>query len=144
MRAKLVIKSLHYLLTIILLAIVSSYGFYQYVFNDHPNDIFVSKQKLSNDVWLYTTKYDEGNATVADIYRFYLYKDEEEKNILKTLKEKTPFLETNTMVKVSAYGNTVNIKLTGKIYSFTNSELFYANGIAVMPVINIIANGTRD
>jgi len=125
--------------------LVSGYVAYQYFYNTPPHDIFISKQKLSDSIWLYVTKYDEGNASVSDIYRFYLDKNEENIDIIEKLKERSPFLETNTpAVTASAYGNTVNIKITGKVYSFTNSDLFYVDGIAVMPIINIVANGIRD
>lgn len=133
------------MLTAVLLLLVGGYTAYHYFSNTQPQDVFVSKQKLSDSVWLYATKYDEGNTTVSDIYRFYLEKDIGNKDVIDVLKERTPFLETNTnVITATAYGNTVNIKMTGKIYNFTNSDLFYADGIAVMPVINIIANGTRD
>ncbi|MFZ5405829.1 hypothetical protein ACOY97_24560 [Enterobacter asburiae] len=83
-------------------------------------------------------------AIQSDVYRFYLDKDNSG-NIIKALKDRSPFLEANTRnVTASAYGNTVNIKITGKVYSFTNSDLFYADGVAIMPVINLIANGIRD
>lgn len=145
MQRKSVIKMLHCMLTAILCLIVGGYAAYQYLFNAPPHDTFVSKQRLSDSVWLYVTKYDEGNATVSDIYRFYLDKDEGQANAMEALKERTPFLETNTpSVTATAYGNTVNLKLTGKVYSFTNSDLFYSGGVAVMPVINLIAYGARD
>ncbi|WP_395306439.1 hypothetical protein [Enterobacter sichuanensis] len=81
---------------------------------------------------------------MSDVYRFYLDKDNSG-NIMKDLEDRSPFLEANTStVTASAYENTVNVKITGKVYSFTNSDLFYADGIAIMPVINLIANGTRD
>lgn len=145
MHTRSVIKKLHYMLTASLLLLVSGYTAYHIFFNTPPRDVFISKQKLSDSLWLYVTKYDEGNATVADIYRFYLDKDVGNKDIINALKARSPFLETNTnAVMATAYGNTVNVKMTGKIYNFTNSDLFYANGIAVMPVINISANGTRD
>ncbi|NIY47858.1 hypothetical protein [Cedecea colo] len=145
MRRKSVIKILHGMLTAVLLLLVGGYCFYQYFFNTQPNDVFVSKQKLSNTVWLYVTKYDEGNATVADFYRFYLDKDDGSGDVMEALKHRNPFMEAKTKdVIATAYGNTVNIKVTGKIYSFTNSDLFYSDGIAIMPVINLIANGTRD
>lgn len=145
MHARSVIKTLHVMLTAVLLLLVSGYAAYHYFFNTPPHDIFVSKQKLSDSVWLYVMKYDEGNATVSDIYRFYLDKDEGNADVMEILKERSPFLETNTnSVTATAYGNTVNVKVTGKIYSFTNSDLFYADGVAVIPVINLIAYGTRN
>jgi hypothetical protein len=126
------------------LIVVCGFLTYQYYFNAPTHDSFVSKQKLSDTVTLYITKYDDGGVTVSDVYRFYLDKDNSG-NIIKALKDRSPFLEANTRnVTASAYGNTVNIKITGKVYSFTNSDLFYADGVAIMPVINLIANGIRD
>jgi hypothetical protein len=128
----------------ILVLVVGGFLTYQYYFNAPRHDSFVSKQKLSDTVTLYITKYDAGGATVPDVYRFYLDKDNSG-NIMNALEERSPFLEANTKnVTASAYGNTVNIKITGKVYSFTNSDLFYADGVAIMPVINLIANGIRD
>jgi len=145
MQKRSVIRSMHCVLTVILLMLVSGYVAYQYFYNTPPHDIFISKQKLSDSICLYVTKYDEGNASVSDIYRFYLDKDDGNTDVMQKLKERSPFLETNTRkIAASAYGNTVNIKITGKVYSFTNSDLFYVDGIAVMPIINLIANGTRD
>lgn len=145
MQRRWVIKKLHCLLTAVLLMIIGGYAAYQYWFNLPPNDVFVSKQKLSNNVWLYITKYDQGNATVTDFYRFYLDKDEGSTDVMEALKRRTPFMEAQTKnITASGYGNTVNIKVTGKIYSFTNSDLFYSDGIAITPVINLIANGARE
>jgi len=133
------------MLTVVLLLLVGGYAAYYSFFNSPPHDTFVGKQKLSDSVWLYVTKYDEGNATVSNIYRFYLDKDLGNSDVTNALKDRSPFLETNTdAVTATAYGNTVNVKMTGKIYSFTNSDLFYENNVAVMPVINITANGVRD
>ncbi|WP_312633707.1 hypothetical protein [Pseudescherichia sp.] len=145
MLASTVTKKLHGMLTVVLLLLVGGYAAYYSFFNSPPHDTFVGKQKLSDSVWLYVTKYDEGNATVSNIYRFYLDKDLGNSDVTNALKDRSPFLETNTdAVTATAYGNTVNVKMTGKIYSFTNSDLFYENNVAVMPVINITANGVRD
>ncbi len=145
MLASSVTKKLHGMLTVVLLLLVGGYAAYYSFFNSPPHDTFVVKQKLSDSVWLYVTKYDEGNATVSNIYRFYLDKDLGNSDVTNALKDRSPFLETNTdAVTATAYGNTVNVKMTGKIYSFTNSDLFYENNVAVMPVINITANGVRD
>ncbi|ESN13310.1 hypothetical protein L370_03587 [Enterobacter sp. MGH 24] len=81
---------------------------------------------------------------MSEVYRFYLDKNNSG-NIMKALKDRSPFLEANTShITASAYGNTVNVKITGKVYSFTNSDLFYTDGIAIVPVINLIANGIRE
>lgn len=145
MLASTVTKKHHGMLTVVLLLLVGGYAAYYSFFNSPPHDTFVGKQKLSDSVWLYVTKYDEGNATVSNIYRFYLDKDLGNSDVTNALKDRSPFLETNTdAVTATAYGNTVNVKMTGKIYSFTNSDLFYENNVEVMPVINITANGVRD
>ncbi len=145
MLASTVTKKLHGMLTVVLLLLVGGYAAYYSFFNSPPHDTFVGKQKLSDSVWVYVTKYDEGNATVSNIYRFYLDKDLGNSDVTNALKDRSPFFETNTdAVTATAYGNTVNVKMTGKIYNFTNSDLFYENNVAVMPVINLTANGVRD
>ncbi len=45
--------------------------------------------------------------------------------------------------QVTGYGNHLNVTLTGRVYSFTNSDLFYSDGVAIMPVISFTANGSR-
>ena len=45
--------------------------------------------------------------------------------------------------RITGYGSHVNATITGRIYSFTNSDLFYAGNVAIMPVINLNATGTR-
>lgn len=144
MQGRSVIKVLHCVLTAVLLLLVGGYCAYYSWFNLPLQDVFVSKQKLSDSVWLYVTKYDKGNATVADYYRFYLDKDEGNADVMEALKKRTPFMQAKVSTyTATGYGNTVNINVTGRIYSFTNSDLFYADGIAVMPVINLTANGAR-
>ena len=44
---------------------------------------------------------------------------------------------------VTGYGSIVNVRVTGRVYSFTNSDLFYNSDTAIMPVINLDANGIR-
>ncbi len=47
MHARSVIKKLHYMLTAVLLLLVGGYTVYHYFSNIPPQDVFVSKQKLS-------------------------------------------------------------------------------------------------
>lgn len=88
MQRNTVIKRLHCLLTTILLLVVCGFLTYQYSFNAPSHDSFVSKQKLSDSVTLYITKYDDGGATVSDFYRFYLDKDNSG-NIMKALEDRS-------------------------------------------------------
>jgi len=43
----------------------------------------------------------------------------------------------------TGYGTHININITGRVYSFTNADLFYCAGVAIMPIISMTANGVR-
>ncbi|WPU23635.1 hypothetical protein RI049_02405 [Cedecea neteri] len=63
---------------------------------------------------------------------------------MEHLKSRAPFLVSEVSnAQVTGYGSHVNVKLTGRVYSFTNSDLFYSDGVAIMPVISFTANGGR-
>ncbi|MEL4014230.1 hypothetical protein [Dryocola clanedunensis] len=136
-----VIKWGHRILTAVLLLLVLGYVGFQIFFNGPPDDGLVSSQKVNESTWLYVTKYNGGGATVSDVYRYYL-DGRLAANPLKHLGESTPFLVSDAgNAKVTGDGNRINVTLTGRIYSFTNSIVFYSDGAAFMPVISIIANG---
>lgn len=137
------IKRLHYALTTVLLLLVVGYAVFQFYSNSAPDDELYSRQKITESTYLYITRYKDGGATVSDIYRYYLGGDFLEDPMLE-LKERTPFLVADVgNARVSGYGNHVNIMMTGRVYSYTNSDLFYSNNVAIMPVIGITANGVR-
>lgn len=139
----MVIKWLHRALTAALLLVVIGVGLYQYYVSQPPNDDLFAQQQVTPDVYLYVTKYKDGGATVSDVYRYYL-DDKLQGNILTHLKDRTPFMVADVgNARVTGYGAHVNISVTGRVYSFTNSDLFYANGVAIMPVISINATGVR-
>ncbi|WP_342322329.1 hypothetical protein AAEY27_18870 [Kosakonia sp. BYX6] len=141
MRASMVIKWLHRVTTATLLLLVAGFLLYQYMMNGPKDDTLFSKKQLSENVTLYVTKYNGGGATVSDVYRYYLADD---KQTIEQLNHSEPFLVSDTGgAHVSGYGNTVNVKLTGRVYSFSNSTLFYAGESAVIPVINLNAIGVR-
>lgn len=138
-----VIKSLHCTLTAVLLLLVGGDAAYQYYFNAPPDDVFFSRQKVTDTTFLYITRYKGGGATVSEVYRYYL-----DGNLsgdpMEHLKSRAPFLVSEVSnAKVTGYGSHVNVTLTGRVYSFTNSDLFYSDGIAIMPVISFTANGSR-
>ncbi|ATF90987.1 Uncharacterised protein [Cedecea neteri] len=138
-----VIKSLHCTLTAVLLLLVGGYAAYQYYFNGPPDDVFFSRQKVTDTTFLYITRYKGGGATVSEVYRYYL-----DGNLsgdpMEHLKSRAPFLiSAVSNAKVTGYGSHVNVTLTGRVYSFTNSDLFYSDGVAIMPVISFTANGSR-
>ncbi|MRS88908.1 hypothetical protein GJV04_02490 [Enterobacteriaceae bacterium RIT714] len=145
MRGSKVIKRLHGLLTITLALLVVSYLLFQHYVNGKPDDSLAFKKQVSGDLWLYVTKYNGGGATVSEVYRYYLDGPiTDESKVMNAISDRQPFLVSDTdSANVTGYASTVNVKLTGRIYSFTNSDVFYVNGVAVTPVININANGTH-
>lgn len=143
MQNSTVIKNAHRMLTVVLLLLVAGYAVYQFYFNGDPDDMLYSQQKITDDTFLYVTKYKGGGATVSDVYRYYL-----DGNLrgdpLTSLKNREPFMIADVgNAKVTGYGNHINVNMTGRVYSFTNSDLFNSDGVAIMPVIGITANGVR-
>lgn len=134
------IKWLHRLITILLLIVVAGYFSYENFMKSRSDDRLVMKKEISENVTLYVTQYG-GGATVPDIYRYYL--DDKNKSI-EQLRKSEPFLiSDNGSAIINGYGNTINVKLTGRIYSFSNLTMFYAQENLVIPVINLTAAGVR-
>ena len=95
---------------------------------------------MTENVTLYVTQYG-GGATVPDIYRYYL---DDKNQTIAHLRKSEPFLVSdNGSATISGYGNTVNVKLSGRIYSFSNLTMFYAQENLIIPVINLTATGVR-
>ena len=135
-------RRLHATLTGTLLLVVG-YAFYQYYVNRAPEDALYAQRCITQSICLYVTTYRGGGATVSEVYRYYL-DGALPGDPMPHLKERTPFLVTDTGdARVSGYGDHINVTLTGRVYAFTNSDLFYADGVAVMPVISLTANGVR-
>lgn len=142
MRGSMVIKWLHRFITLALLIIVGCYLAYQYLMHAPNDDTLAIQKPISESITLYVTKYNGGGATVSDVYRYYLAPKDQ---TLKELQENEPFLVSDKGdAAISGYSDTVNVKLAGRVYSFNNSVLFYSNGVAVMPVINLNATGMRQ
>ncbi len=142
MRASMVIKWMHRLTTICLLIIVGGYLAYQYIMHGPYDDSLALQKPLSDNITLYVTKYNGGGATVSDVYRYYLGTH----NLsLKNIQQSEPFLVSDKGdAVISGYGNNVNVKLAGRVYSFNNSVLFYSNSVAVIPVITLNATGIHQ
>jgi len=140
MHVSTAIKWLHRLTTILLLIIVAGYFSYEYFMKSRSDDRLVIKKEVTENVTLYVTQYG-GGATVPDIYRYYL---DDKNQTIAHLRKSEPFLVSdNGNAIISGYGNTVNVKLSGRIYSFSNLTMFYAQENLVIPVINLTAIGVR-
>lgn len=134
-------KWLHRSTTVVLLILVGGYFLQSYIEDNRRDELLVIKNKITNSTTLYVTKYERGGATVSEIYRYYLSDNTQpyEKVI-----EGNPFLVSDKSdALISGYGNTINVKLTGKIYSFSNLTMFYSQDNLIIPVININATGER-
>lgn len=143
MPANTAIKYLHRLTTVILALLVAGFLLYQHFINGPPDDSLAYKKQLSESVWLYVTKYNGGGATVSEVYRYYL-DGSLSGDVLPRLADRQPFMVTDAgNAAVTGYGSTVNVRVTGRVYSFTNSDLFYSGDAAIMPVINLAATSTR-
>ncbi len=135
-----IIKWLHRFTTILLIIIVGGYLSYEYLMNSRNDERLTLKKDISENVTLYVTQYG-GGATVPDVYRYYLDKKNQ---TIEQLRESEPFLVSdNGSAIISGYGNTINVKLSGRIYSFSNLTMFYAQENLVIPVINLTATGVR-
>lgn len=140
MHVSTAIKGLHRPTTILLLIIVAGYFSYEYFIKSRSDDRLVMKKAISENVTLYVMQYG-GGATVPDIYRYYL---DDKNQTIEQLRKSEPFLVSdNGSAIISGYGNTINVKLSGRIYSFSNLTMFYAQENLVIPVINLTATGVR-
>lgn len=139
----MVIKWLHRALTATLLLLVAGFLLFQHYATQQPDDELYSQQQISPDVYLYVTKYKNANATVSDVYRYYI-DSKQQGDVLAYLKKKSPFLVADSgNAKVTGDGSQISADITGRVYAFTNSSIFYADGNAVIPVINLKVTGTR-
>ena len=140
MHVSTAIKWLQRLTTILLLIIVAGYFSYEYFMKSRSDDRLVITKEVTENVTLYVTQYG-GGATAPDVYRYYL---NNKNQTIEQLRENKPFLVSdNGNAIISGYGNTVNVKLSGRIYSFSNLTMFYAQENLVIPVINLTAIGVR-
>lgn len=139
MQGNTVIKWLHRLLTTVLLVLVVSNVAYRYYVGPPYNDALFKTEKLSEDTWLYVTKYQGGGATVSEVYRYYLA-GEIPKDVLKVLGNTAPFLTADSdNASISKVGNRVTVRISGRIYDFTNSVFYTSGGEAIIPSVELYA-----
>ncbi|EMH4161782.1 hypothetical protein RJ498_000999 [Pluralibacter gergoviae] len=136
MPLKMVIRWLHCMLTTILLVIVIGFVILNTGGDSRADDKLVSSQQISDSAWLYVTEYSGGGATVANIYRYYL-SGKLEGNISASLAKQVYFMEADgSAARVSAQDNTFHIQYSGRVFSFSNSVVYEANGKTFLPHIN--------
>jgi len=136
------IKWGHRTLTSVLLLIVITGGLLWYSENAPRDDRLISQKQLTGDVWLYVTKYQNAGATDSDTYRYYLNKRLSEP--MRVLNKTAPFLRADTGdATITAVGDRVLVKLTGKVYSFSNSAFFYDGKTPVMPRVDLNATASN-
>ena len=141
MLSNTVFKRLHYILTSILIIIVAVGGVVFYAEHSSPDDILFSKKQLTPNTWLYITKYQGGGATVGAVYRYYLNKLLNKP--LPVLRDSGPFLVSDKSNAVfTTVGDRILVRITGKIYSFSNSASFYDGNMPIMPLIDLNSTAT--
>jgi len=139
----MIMKWMHRLLTIVLLVLVVGNVAYRYYVGPPYDDALYQSRQLNDDTWLYVTKYQGGGATVSEVYRYYLA-GEIQKDILKVLGNTAPFLTSDSDgASVTKVGNRVTVRITGRIYNFTNAVLYTFDGVDVMPTIELYAINSR-
>ncbi|MDX5627074.1 MULTISPECIES: hypothetical protein [unclassified Brenneria] len=143
MQISTAIKWGHRLLTVALLAAVILFCIVQYMTSGPYHDRLYSQKSLTENIWLYVTKYQDAGATDSDIYRYYLY-HRIDGDPMEVLGDSTPFMTADRGdASVSGVGSRITVRLTGKIYSFSNSAFFYDGKTAVMPTIDLDARGVN-
>jgi hypothetical protein len=143
MQGSSVMKWLHRLLTIVLLVLVVGNVAFRYYVGPPYDDALYQSRQLNDDTWLYVTKYQGGGATVSEVYRYYLA-GEIQKDVLKVLGNTAPFLTSDSDgASVTKVGNRVTVRITGRIYNFTNAVLYTSYGVDVMPTIEVYAINSR-
>lgn len=134
------IQRLHRILTAILLVTVIGFAILNTGGDSRADDNLVSSQQISDSAWLYVTEYSGGGATVANIYRYYL-SGKREGNIPASLAKQVYFMEAaGSAARVSAQDNTFHIQYSGRVFSFSNSVVYEANGKTFFPHINFQAS----
>lgn len=134
------IKWFHYALTTVLLIVVIGFVMLNTDEDERADTRLVSSQQLSDSTWLYVTEYSGGGATVANSYHYYL-SGKLEGNVSASLAKQVPFLvAAGSAANVSADGGTINIKYSGRVFSFSNSVVYEGNGETQMPHLRFEAN----
>ncbi|SQJ30202.1 Uncharacterised protein [Serratia rubidaea] len=140
MPLKTVIKWFHYALTAALLIVVIGFVILNADGDKMTGTRLVSSQQLNDSTWLYITEYSGGGATVANSYRYYL-SGRLEGNVNASLAKQVPFLvAAGSAANVSADGDTINIKYSGRVFSFSNSVVYEGNGETQMPHLRFEVN----
>ena len=142
MPTSMVIKYLHRITTVILAVVLVIVGTVWYLDSRPPDDEIISKRQLSEDMWLYITKYKNAGATDSNVYRYYLNGKIE--NPMTVIQRSAPVLTADVdTAKVTAIGDHVMITVTGKVYNFTNATLYYTGSTPVMPRVDLNATAVN-
>lgn len=135
------LRGFHTALTICLLMVVTVGGVMCYQSSAPLDDRLYSEKQLTDNVWLYITKYQGGGATVGEVYRYYLNKQLDMP--MPVLSDSAPFLVSDrSNAIVTTVGDRILVRITGKIYSFSNFALFYDGDTPVMPLIDLNSTAT--
>ncbi|VEA71553.1 Uncharacterised protein [Serratia rubidaea] len=118
----------HYSLTAVLLIVVIGFVMFNADGDELAGTRLVSSKQLSDSTWLYITEYSGSGATVANSYRYYL-SGKLEGDVSVSLAKQVPFLvAAGSAANISTEGDTINIKYSGRVFSFSNSVVYEGMG----------------
>lgn len=136
------IRSLHWAVTIILALTVAVMGYVWCLDSRPPDDELISKRQLSQDVWLYVTRYKNSSATDSNVYRYYLNRHIE--HPMSIIQQSAPVLTADVGdAAVKAIDDHVMISVTGKVFNYSSSAFYYDGSTVVMPRIDLNATASN-
>ncbi|HDR2789135.1 TPA: hypothetical protein QCJ61_003214 [Enterobacter asburiae] len=122
---RMVIRWLHRLVTLVLLALVTGFIWLNHQPDPRKSDELKRVYNLSDSVRLYMTANNQGGATVPTVYRYYLSHEiaGKDTDVIHELATKHPVIEgTGTITSASIDKNgDVSISYSGKVISIQDN-----------------------
>lgn len=135
MHASTVIKWLHYFLTVGLLLLVVGFVVLNHETDYRDGDTVQNSHRISDHLWLYVTRSDNGGATVPVVYRYYLADEFHGATGSRAdwLKQMIPFLEGNGSISAMTQqaDHTVKVIYRGDVLSLDTATTYRVNGTPV-------------
>ena len=133
----------HGILTALLLIILLADCIYSVLAHQPPDDILTQNKQLTDNTWLYVTKYYDYGHKVPLMYRYYLA-GQLNGDFITQLSEMKPFLVADVdNAQITGSGNAFDVSLKGHIFSFTNTEKYRKGDKPTVALISLNASPTH-
>ncbi|GJG96254.1 hypothetical protein [Cupriavidus pauculus] len=133
------IKHIHLAVTVLLALTLGGAGLERYLTSDTrvaADSRLVAEWRLADDLHLYVTEWQGGNATTSSVYRSYLTSGTDGTagaDLVKALSRQDPVLMAdNQEASVRMEGGRVVLALSGRVYRFRN-VVYMDNGPGQLP-----------